>query len=98
MYHPVNITEKARGHYNFLQHFVESGRAQLRGVIDKKFISCSFSRHAKTHASMVLVIWLNENVHIHVRFLAMPKLMQTWFWSFGLTKTFFIFRPIRIFG
>ena len=62
MYHPVNITEKARGHYNFLQHFVESGRAQLRGVIDKKFISCSFSRHAKTHASMVLVIWLNENV------------------------------------
>ena len=25
-------------------------------------LSCSFSRHAKTHASMVLVIWLNENV------------------------------------
>ena len=65
-YHPVNITEKARGHYNFLQHFVESGRAQLRGVIDKKFISCSFSRHAKTHASMVLVIWLNENV-VHLQ-------------------------------
>jgi len=41
---------------------------------------------------MVLVIWLNENVHIHARFLAMPKLMQAWFWSSGLTKTFFIFR------
>jgi hypothetical protein len=27
-------------------------------------------------------------VHFHVRFLAMPKLMQAWFWSFGLTKTF----------
>jgi hypothetical protein len=38
---------------------------------------------------MVLVIWLNENVHFHVRFLAMPKLMQAWFWSSGLTKTFF---------
>jgi hypothetical protein len=36
---------------------------------------------------MVLVIWLNENVHFHARFLAMPKLMQAWFWSFGLTKT-----------
>ena len=41
---------------------IKDFRAQLRGVIDKKFISCSFSRHAKTHASMVLVIWLNENV------------------------------------
>jgi hypothetical protein len=67
---------------------IKDFRAQLRGVIDKKFISCSFSRHAKTHASMVLVIWLNENVHIHARFLAMPKLMQAWFWSSGLTKTF----------
>ena len=28
---------------------------------------------------MVLVIWLNENVHFHARFLAMPKLMQAWF-------------------
>ena len=27
-------------------------------------------------------------VHFHARFLAMPKLMQAWFWSFGLTKTF----------
>jgi len=57
--------------------------------LTKTFISCSFSRHAKTLASMVLVIWLNENVHIHVRFLAMPKLMQAWFWSSGLTKTLF---------
>ena len=28
-------------------------------------------------------------VHIHARFLAMPKLMQAWFWSSGLTKTFY---------
>ena len=28
------------------------------------------------------------DVHFHARFLAMPKLMQAWFWSFGLTKTF----------
>jgi hypothetical protein len=34
----------------------------------------------------------------HARFLAMPKLMQAWFWSFGLTKTFFIFRQVRISG
>jgi len=47
---------------------IKDFRAQLRGVIDKKFISCSFSRHAKTHASMVLVIWLNENVHFMLVF------------------------------
>jgi len=31
-------------------------------VFENPSFSCSFSRHAKTHASMVLVIWLNENV------------------------------------
>ena len=38
------------------------GEFQLR-TLNYGSWSCSFSRHAKTHASMVLVIWLNENVH-----------------------------------
>jgi len=47
---------------------------------------------------MVLVIWLNENVHFLARFLAMPKLMQAWFWSFGLTKTFILMLAYCLFS
>ena len=49
---------------------IKDFRAQLRGVIDKKFISCSFSRQGIADASIALLFWLNENVHFHARFLA----------------------------
>jgi len=35
---------------------------QILLILNHRSFLCSFSRHAKTHASMVLVIWLNENV------------------------------------
>ena len=83
------------GNHSLCHHDLDSVQGL---VVHNCSYSCSFSRHAKTHASMVLVIWLNENVHIHARFLAMPKLMQAWFWSFGLTKTFIfmlVFSPCQ---
>ena len=47
-----------------------------------------FSRHAKAQTSLALVIWLNENVHIHALFLAKAMIKQAYHCSFGLTKTF----------
>jgi len=50
--------------------------------------SCTFSRHAKAQTSLALVIWLNENVHIHAPFLAKAMIKQAYHCSFGLTKMF----------
>ena len=38
------------------------GYDKLKGCSLSCSFLCSFSRHAKTHASKVLVIWLKENV------------------------------------
>ena len=68
-------------------------KTPVRSEPEKPSFTCSFSRHAKAQTCLALVIWLNENVHIQVRFLAMPKLKHVWLWSSGLTKTFINFPP-----
>jgi len=64
-------------------------------ALRKRSFTCSFSRHAKAQTSLVLVIWLYENVLLHAHFLAMPKLKQVWFWSSGFTKMFFSYLQIE---
>ena len=45
--------------------------------------SCTFSRHGKAQTSLALLIWLNENVHIHAPFLAKAMIKQAYHCATG---------------
>ena len=82
-----NLADNKNSHYFFCYTISCPFSLVASLSLRKGSYSCSFSRQGIADASIALLLWLNENVHFYARFLAMPKLMQAWFWSFGLTKT-----------